>query len=96
VVCSVCCFFTACGMLSPQEQQTSLQVLDGMLKNGSITKEQYDALVQIVLQGGSVNWWAQLGSAVSGAALAYFGIRQLPPSTVANSKIRDLALKPTT
>lgn len=65
----------SCGMLSPDQQQTALQVLDGMRANGAITQAQYEALVQSLLSGSTVAWWQQLIQVIGSAALAYAGVQ---------------------
>lgn len=65
---------TSCGLMSAEQQQTSIQVVDDMLKNGSVTQAQHDAMVEAILQSGSINWLAQAGTMLSGAALGYFGV----------------------
>lgn len=72
-VCSVA--LCACGLLSPEQQQTALQVLDGMRANGSISQVQYDALVQSLLSGSTTAWWMQLIQVIGSAALAYAGVQ---------------------
>lgn len=76
---ALCLYLTACGLLDPVQQSAALQTLDGMLKNGSITQAQYEALREIVLNGSQTVWWQQLGTAVAGAGLAWLGVRSKLP-----------------
>lgn len=72
----------SCGMLSPEQQSTALQVVDQMFQDGTITQAQYDALREIVLSGSQREWWMEVVNVVGGAALAYAGIqlRRGPPT----------------
>lgn len=73
---------SACGLLSPAEQGTALEVIDQMLKNGVITLDQYEGLREAILAKGSGVWWEELAKIVVGAGLAYAGvqIRRGPPT----------------
>lgn len=73
---------SACGLLSPAEQSTALEVIDQMLKNGVITLDQYEGLREAILAKGSGVWWEELAKIVVGAGLAYAGvqIRRGPPT----------------
>ena len=64
-----------CGLMSPAEQSTALEVIEQMLRQGTITPEQYEGLRQAILSGGSGVWWHSLGEVVAGAALGYFGVQ---------------------
>jgi hypothetical protein len=88
-ICFVACF-AACGLLSPEQQQTALQAIDQMRANGSITQAQYEALREGILSSGQGAWWQQLAMTVGGAAAAYFGIqlRRGPVATMAEKVIR--------
>ena len=83
----------SCGLLSPQQQSDALGAIDGMLKSGSITQEQWAALRAAILDGGTMAFWTQVGSSLGGAALAYFGvqIRRGPPTT--DARIAEVAAK---
>ena len=50
----------SCAWLTPEQQQTALQVVDSMAAQGSITRAQHDALVEALLSGSSTAWWQQL------------------------------------
>ena len=64
-----------CGLMSPAEQSTALEVIEQMLRQGTITPEQYEGLRQAILSGGTGEWWHSLGEVVAGAALGYFGVQ---------------------
>jgi hypothetical protein len=64
---------TACGLLSPETQQTAIAVLDQLRAQGAITPEQHAALLQALL-AGSAPWWQTLAQILGSAALAYFGV----------------------
>jgi hypothetical protein len=72
-LCAV--MFCACGLLSPEQQQTALQVVDSMYGQGAITQAQHDALVQALLSGSTTAWWQQLVQVIGSAALAYAGVQ---------------------
>jgi len=65
----------SCGVMSPQAQETAIQVLGQMRALGQITEEQYQALLQALLQAGSAHFWEQVVTAVGGAAMAYAGVQ---------------------
>ena len=78
---------TSCALMSPQDQSTALEVLDQMLKQGSITPAQYEALKESVLNAGTTAWWQQAAQVILGAGLGYLGIQMKPPARVDNRKI---------
>jgi hypothetical protein len=77
VCASIVCVLAlaSCGLLSPEQQHTALQVLDGMRAQGTITQAQYDALVESLLSGSTTAWWMQLVQVIGSAALAYAGVQ---------------------
>lgn len=78
---------TACGLLSPEQQDDALRVIDAMLQQQTITAEQHAALRDAILRGGTQAWWVELAQMVGGAALAYFGV-QLRRGPVATAQER--------
>lgn len=80
----------SCAWLTPEQQQTALQVVDSMAAQGSITRAQHDALVEALLSGSSTAWWQQLVQIIGGAALAYAGVqwRRGPVATQAERVAR--------
>lgn len=71
----VAILFASCGLLSPEQQHTALQVLDSMRAQGTISQVQYDALVESLLSGSTTAWWIQLVQVIGSAALAYAGVQ---------------------
>lgn len=71
----LCLFLTACGLLSPEQQQTALEVVSQMKAQGTITDQQFYALQEAILSGGQGVWWEQLATALLGAGLGYLGVR---------------------
>jgi hypothetical protein len=84
------CMLASCAWLTPEQQQTALQVVDSMMAQGSITRAQHDALVEALLSGSSTAWWQQLVQVIGGAALAYAGVqwRRGPVATPAERVAR--------
>ena len=74
----VCLCLTSCGLLSPADQQTALEVVDVMARQGTVTGEQAEALRQAILGAGQQVWWHQLGQIVLGAAMGYLGVQAAP------------------
>lgn len=72
---ALACLLASCAWLTPEQQQTALQVVDSMAAQGSITRAQHDALVEALLSGSSTAWWQQLVQIIGGAALAYAGVQ---------------------
>lgn len=70
---AACACLAACGLLSPETQQTAIAVLDQLRAQGSITMEQHGALLQALLAGGEP-WWKSVVEVLGGAALAYWGV----------------------
>lgn len=81
---------TACGLLSPEQQDDALRVIDAMLTQNTITAEQHAALRDAILRGGTHAWWVELAQIVGGAALAYIGVqlRRGPVATPAERAAR--------
>lgn len=73
LACLSCLLLCACGLLSPETQQTAIAVLDQLRATGAITQEQHAALLQALLAGGEP-WWQTLVQMLGGAALAYWGV----------------------
>ena len=73
---------TACGLLSPEQQQTALEVVTQMKAQGTITDAQFIALQEAILSGGQGAWWQQLAQIAARAALGYLGVevRRGPPT----------------
>jgi hypothetical protein len=69
------CMLASCAWLTPEQQQTALQVVDSMAAQGSISRAQHDALVEALLSGSSTAWWQQLVQVIGGAAWAYAGVQ---------------------
>lgn len=72
---AVALLVAGCGLLSPEQQATALEVIDQMLTQQQITPDQYEALREAILAKGSGAWWEELGLAIGSAALAYAGIQ---------------------
>ncbi|NRA59131.1 MAG: hypothetical protein HRU13_13550 [Phycisphaerales bacterium] len=70
---AVCLLLTGCGMLSPEQQQHALQVVDQMVAQGSITHAQGQAMRESILSTGSI--WEHVIDIGAGAALAFLGVR---------------------
>lgn len=68
LICAAC-------MMSPEQQQTALQVVDQMLAQGSISQVQADALRETILNGGQGAWWLHLADTLGGAVLGYLGVQ---------------------
>ena len=64
-----------CGLMNAQEQQDALAALDEMLRSGSITRAQYEALREGVLSSGVGAWWQQVLGTVVAAGAAYVGVQ---------------------
>lgn len=75
VLCCVVLMLSSCGMMSPAQQETAVQVLHQMRAAGTITEEQYQALLQALLQAGSAHFWEQVTTALGGAVMAYAGVQ---------------------
>jgi predicted small lipoprotein YifL len=86
---------TACGLLSPEQQDDALRVIDAMLQQQTITPEQHAALRDAILSGGTHAWWVDALQMLGGAALAYFGVqaRRGPVATAAERSARKQASK---
>ena len=90
--------FLGCVGMSPEQQNEALQVIDEMLKNGSITHAQWEAMREAILSASTTNWWATAAQTVLGAGLAYIGVqaRRGPVATPAERQNRRAAArKPT-
>ena len=72
----------SCGLLTPQEQSNALAVIEQMRANNVITLEQFEALRQAILSGGTAVWWQSLVEVAAAAGLAYVGVslRRGPPT----------------
>ena len=81
-----CLLLAGCGMLSPDQQSTALDVIEQMLAQGTITPEQYEGLRQSILAGGTGAWWQQIAEVAVAAGLAYVGVRlqRGPPTRTEN------------
>jgi len=77
--CTLLFLFAACGLMSPAQQGTALQVIDQMLVQGTITPEQHEGLRQAILQSGMMSWLQQAGTILGGAVLAWWGTRSNLP-----------------
>ena len=75
---SVCLLLTACGVLSPEQQQTALQTIDAMMYQGTITPSQADALRETIMQAGQQNFWNQAAQVGLGAVMGYLGVQAAP------------------
>lgn len=71
----VALFLVSCGIMSPQQQAQAMETLNDMLAKGTITKAQYDALVEVLMSAGQAQWWQQLALTAGGAALSYLGVQ---------------------
>lgn len=91
----VCVGLCSCGLLTSEQQQTALAVIDQMAYQGTITAEQRSALTQAILTGSAQSWWMQLVNIVGGAALAYAGV-QWRRGPVATPAERAARIAPTT
>lgn len=85
----------ACGLMSPQQQNEALAVVDEMLRNGSITQSQWQAMREAILSASTTNWWAAAAQTVCGGALAYFGVqaRRGPVATPEERQMRRSAVR---
>ncbi len=95
VVAALLCA-AGCGLMSPQQQSEALQVIDEMLKNGSITQAQWQAMREAILQASTTNWWAAAGQVVLGGVMGYLGVqaRRGPVATPAEREMRKRAARP--
>lgn len=86
----------ACGLMSPAQQQTALAVVDEMLRNGSITAAQWEAMREAILAASSANWWSVAAQTVLGGALGYVGVqmRRGPVATPDERVARRTVVKP--
>jgi hypothetical protein len=75
ILSCVAVMLCSCGVMSPMQQETAIQVLGQMRAAGTITEEQYQALLQALLSAGSAHFWEQVVTAVGGAAMAYAGVQ---------------------
>jgi hypothetical protein len=75
VLASIAVLLSACGTMSPAQQEAAIQVLSQMRASGVITEEQHQALLQALLQAGTAHFWEQAVTAVGGAILAYAGVQ---------------------
>lgn len=91
----LCFILVACGLMTPQQQSEALAVVDGMLRNGSITQAQWEAMREAILSASTTNWWAAAAQTVCGGALAYFGVqaRRGPVATPDERAKRKAACK---
>lgn len=78
-VALVCVCFAGCGLLNPAQQSEAMQVLNQMKANGSITQAQYDAMVEMLLNGSQAAWWQQFATVAASAGLAWLGVRSNLP-----------------
>ena len=86
----------SCGLMTPQQQNEALQTVDEMLRNGSITQSQWQAMREAILSASTTNWWAAAAQTVCGGALAYFGVqvRRGPVATPEEKARRKAACSP--
>lgn len=92
----LCLCLVSCGLMSPQQQSEALAVVDEMLRNGSITHAQWEAMREAILSASTTNWWAAAAQTVCGGALAYFGVqaRRGPVATPEERAKRKAACAP--
>jgi len=70
-----CLLLAGCGLLSPDQQKTALDVIDQMVIVGSATPAQAAAMREAVLGGGQMAFWQQIGLTIAGAVTAYAGVQ---------------------
>lgn len=70
-----CCLFLFVACMTPAQQSAALEVLDIQLKNGTITREQWEVMRQTILQGGTAAFWQQLLMTGVGMLTTYAGIQ---------------------
>ena len=63
---------TSCASLSPGEQARAVEVLGQMLTSGSITRDQYDALMAALTGDGG--WWGPILQTVTAIVGAWLGV----------------------
>lgn len=57
-IAALCLLFVSCGILNPQQQASSLAVIEDMYRQGAISIEQYESLKQLVLNSqGTGDMW---------------------------------------
>jgi hypothetical protein len=77
---------TGCGLLSPAQQQTAIDTINEMLRQGTINENQHGVLMDGVLQQGWSGFLEQLTGYALAAVAAYTGvqIRRGPPTRLEN------------
>lgn len=93
LACLIVVLCSSCGLLSPQQQGDALGAIDGMLRAGVITQEQWEALRAAILGSGTAEFWTQLGTTLGGAALAYFGVQIRRGPVTNDAKIAEVVAK---
>lgn len=88
----LCVVVVACNLMSPQQQSEALAAVDEMLRNGSITRAQYDAMREAILAASSSQWWSQAATAVLGGVLGHV-TTQIRRGPVATPPERDARRK---
>lgn len=95
----VCVLLTGCGLLSPEQQQNALEVIDQMRDQGTISSAQHEVLSQGILSQGWSGFLEQLSGYALAAVAAYTGvmIRRGPPTRQENiaKKAEPVAAQPT-
>lgn len=86
---------TSCGLLSNEQAQAALQIVNEMQAQGSVTAEQAEALRQALLANTGEPWWQQVGRVVLEVGLAVAGVRlwRGPSASVAERAARIAARK---
>lgn len=80
-VISALALLSSCGaFLGPTEQETALSIADNLLLNGTISQEQYEALVTSLTTTLSNQYdWETIIWAVAVPVASYFGVQLFPP-----------------
>lgn len=84
---------TSCGLLSNEQAQAAMQIVNEMQAQGSVTAEQAEALRQALLANTGEPWWQQVGRVVLEVGLAVAGVRlwRGPAASVAERAARVAA-----
>lgn len=64
-------FLAACNLMSPQQQSDALAAADEMLRSGSITRAQWEAMREAILAASSSQWWSQAATALVGGVIGH-------------------------
>lgn len=86
---------TSCGMLTSEQTQAAIEIVNEMAERGSMTAEQAEALVQALMANTGEPWWQQVLRVAVEVGLAVAGVRiwRGPAAGVAERAARMAAKK---